>query len=126
MTNIDPATAGQRPLTKDLLFAARYYLGTRTGIVLSVAAILGAGAYFNWGWLVALGLAPLILGVLPCAAMCALGLCMGGRSKSPADDVAQSDESNPAASGAAPLKLVSADGKIEVEGKSNRSGKSCC
>lgn len=41
---------------------------------LAVAAVSG-GAALNWGWLVAAGMAPLILAVLPCAAMCALGLC---------------------------------------------------
>jgi hypothetical protein len=34
------------------------------------------GAALNWSWLVAVGIAPLLLTVLPCAAMCALGLCM--------------------------------------------------
>lgn len=29
-----------------------------------------------WSWLVALGIAPLLLALAPCAAMCALGLCM--------------------------------------------------
>jgi hypothetical protein len=35
----------------------------------------------NWGWLTAVGAAPILLAVLPCAAMCALGLCMKGSSK---------------------------------------------
>ena len=30
----------------------------------------------NWGWLVAVGAAPLILSLAPCIAMCGLGLCM--------------------------------------------------
>jgi hypothetical protein len=32
----------------------------------------------NWGWLTAVGAAPILLSLLPCAAMCALGLCMRG------------------------------------------------
>jgi hypothetical protein len=41
--------------------------------------VLGSGLVLNWSWLVAIGLAPIILGVLPCVAMCALGMCvMGG------------------------------------------------
>ena len=44
-------------------------------ILLTVAA-LGAGAVLNWSWLVAVGIAPLLLAIAPCAAMCALGLCM--------------------------------------------------
>jgi hypothetical protein len=34
------------------------------------------GAALNWSWLVAVGIAPLLLTVLPCAVMCGLGLCM--------------------------------------------------
>lgn len=39
-----------------------------------------AGAAFNWSWLVGAGIAPLVVAVLPCVAMCALGLCMAKRS----------------------------------------------
>ena len=48
-------------------------------------------AVFSWGWLVAIGVAPLILAFLPCAAMCALGLCMNktaGTTGTSAPDVA--------------------------------------
>ena len=41
---------------------------------------IGGGLAMNWGTVVALGLAPLLLGVLPCVAMCALGMCMSGGS----------------------------------------------
>jgi hypothetical protein len=30
----------------------------------------------KWNWLVAAGIAPVLLSLLPCAAMCALGFCM--------------------------------------------------
>lgn len=70
-------------LSRDLLYAARYYLGRR-GVLLGLAGIATvAGFALNWSWLVAAGLAPLLLGALPCVAMCALGLCMNkmiGRS----------------------------------------------
>lgn len=36
----------------------------------------GTGVALNWNWLAAAGLAPFLLGALPCAALCALGLCM--------------------------------------------------
>lgn len=44
--------------------------------------VVALGMYFNWGWFVAAGIAPLVIGLLPCAAMCAFGLCMshGGKS----------------------------------------------
>ncbi len=45
------------------------------GGVLALALGLGLG----WDWLAAAGVLPLLLAALPCAAMCALGLCMHGR-----------------------------------------------
>ena len=54
----------------------RYYLGGRRGLILLTVIVLGAGLVLNWSWLVAIGVAPLLLAVAPCAAMCALGLCM--------------------------------------------------
>ena len=33
-------------------------------------------AAWQWSWLIAIGVPPLLLGVAPCAAMCALGPCM--------------------------------------------------
>ena len=60
------------------LFVLRGLLRTRFGIIASVGLALGGGLYIGWGYVVAAGLAPLILGVAPCATMCALGLCMGG------------------------------------------------
>lgn len=47
----------------------------RTWLAVAAAALVG-GAALNWGWLVAVGAAPLLLALAPCAAMCALGLCM--------------------------------------------------
>ena len=62
------------------LFAFR--LGTRGLIVLLIAAV-GAGVVLDWKWLVAVGVAPILLSVLPCAAMCAIGVCsMGGQNSS--------------------------------------------
>lgn len=39
-------------------------------------ALIGAGLAWQWSWLVALGVAPLLVSAAPCVAMCALGLCM--------------------------------------------------
>jgi hypothetical protein len=50
----------------------------RTWIALAAILLVG-GAALNWSWLVAVGIAPLLLAMAPCAAMCALGLCMVGR-----------------------------------------------
>jgi hypothetical protein len=48
----------------------------RPGLIVLGTLVLGLGAAFNWGWLVAAGIAPLLLSLLPCVAMCVLGLCM--------------------------------------------------
>jgi hypothetical protein len=52
------------------------FIGTKKARLFLILGIVATGMFFNWGWFVAAGIAPLILGVLPCAAMCALGLCM--------------------------------------------------
>lgn len=54
----------------------------RRGLILSTLALIGAGMALNWGWLTAVGAAPLILALAPCAVMCGLGLCMKSGSKS--------------------------------------------
>ena len=86
MTVSDPAGGAPRSFAGELLYAVRYYLGGRIGLIAVAAAALGLSAYFNWGWLVAIGLAPILVSALPCVAMCALGLCMSGRSKNPIDE----------------------------------------
>jgi hypothetical protein len=49
--------------------------GRRTWLAVGAVALVGSAA-LNWSWLVAVGVAPLLLAIAPCAAMCALGLCM--------------------------------------------------
>ena|SRR5579859_4717152 len=44
------------------------------GIVALV--VIAAAMALQWNWLVAIGVAPILLSLAPCAAMCALGLCM--------------------------------------------------
>ena len=62
--------------------ARRYLTGWR-GLAVVASVATAAGSALNWSWLVAAGIAPFLLSVLPCLAMCALGLCMhrgAGRS----------------------------------------------
>lgn len=61
--------------------ALRMPFGMR-GWLLVAFALISVGAALNWGWLTAIGLAPLILAFAPCAVMCAAGLCMMSGSKS--------------------------------------------
>ena len=86
-------------LGRDLLYALRYYLGSRRGLLVLAGLAITAGLALNWSWLAAAGIAPILISVLPCLAMCALGLCMnrsGGKSCSTAtrnaDPVEPEDE----------------------------------
>ncbi|MCO6416166.1 hypothetical protein JYK14_08295 [Siccirubricoccus sp. KC 17139] len=53
--------------------------GRRALAVLGLA-VVAAGLAWQWTWLTAIGVAPILVALAPCAAMCALGLCMTGRS----------------------------------------------
>jgi hypothetical protein len=58
-----------------------HYRGSRFALSALAGLALGLGAYSNWSWLVAAGIAPVLLNAAPCALMCALGLCMGKKPK---------------------------------------------
>ena len=53
------------------------------GHIILGGAVMVAGFALNWNWLVAIGLAPLLLTTLPCAVMCAVGLCMMPKKEKP-------------------------------------------
>ena len=53
----------------------------RRGLVIAAMALIGAGLWLNWGWVAAIGAAPLILALAPCAVMCGLGYCVMCKSK---------------------------------------------
>ena len=88
-------------LGRDLLYALRYYLGSRRGLLVLAGLAIVAGLALNWSWLAAAGIAPILISVLPCLAMCALGLCMnrsGGKSCSTAasnSDAAEIEDAKP-------------------------------
>lgn len=65
--------------------------------ILTGAAIVAAlaGIVLNWGWLVAAGIAPLILAAVPCLAMCAFGLCADKLRGSPSCTPAKADSTQP-------------------------------
>jgi hypothetical protein len=113
MTTSDTTKTTDASLARDLLHAARYYLSGRRGLlILAVVALIG-GAALNWGWLVAVGIAPVLLTVLPCLVMCGLGLCMnkliGGSNTSQESPVSQLTDNSSASTeattaSAAPLR----------------------
>jgi hypothetical protein len=103
------ASATKPSLAQDWLYALRYWLRGPKGIAVLVLSALVVGAALNWTWLVAVGIAPLLLTVLPCALMCGLGLCMNkmtggscstssetfGHSRTPAAHAVQRTASQP-------------------------------
>jgi hypothetical protein len=114
-----PQTSSRR----SALAALRAWSASRTGLLAIAGVAIVAGLFFNWSWLVAAGLAPLILGVLPCAAMCALGLCMmnmSGKKTStePSNEPASATNSAPQprldVSGS-PEAPVSSDASVNAE-----------
>ena len=54
----------------------------RGGLIFAGLAAVAGGMAIGWNWLTAIGVVPLILSLAPCAAMCALGLCVVARASS--------------------------------------------
>jgi len=80
-------------LGEDVYQLLKHWLRGRRGWLVIGSAVIGGGLWMGWPALVAAGVAPLLLSVLPCVAMCALGLCMkgGGKSCESARDSAEPD-----------------------------------
>lgn len=58
----------------------RSWIGNRRVLAVAGLAVGGSGIALGWDWLTAIGVAPLLLSAAPCLVMCALGLCMMGKS----------------------------------------------
>ena len=90
-----PTTIGQPAysLTRDLIHALRYYLGNWRAMFILATIVIVAGLALNWSWLVAVGVAPLLLSTLPCLVMCAVGVCAmcrsGDKQSAPVRDLAE-------------------------------------
>jgi hypothetical protein len=68
--------------TRSLGGAVHYLRDRRVILVLAALAVIG-GVAMSWGWLVALGIAPILLATLPCLVMCGVcGFCMSKMSGS--------------------------------------------
>lgn len=99
-TPLETPRADDSSLGRDILAASKYgiyrlrtRLGTR-GLLVIGGAVIAAGLALNWSWLVAIGAAPLLLMALPCAAMCALGLCMKPKSETSHEDQGAADDAH--------------------------------
>lgn len=85
MTSPETATPADASLKREWLDAARYYLGNRWALLTIGTLVLVIGAAFNWSWLVAAGVAPIIISLAPCAIMCAVGLCSMKKMSGPSE-----------------------------------------
>jgi len=106
MTVAKPTETAEVPLSRLGLNLARYYLGNRSALLVLGAGVLLAGIGLNWSWLVAAGIAPILLSTLPCLVMCALGVCMLCRSSE--KQTAARDAAD-AATSSAPLAIAKMD-----------------
>ena len=74
---------GETTLMQDIGSYVRHQLRGWRGVIAASVILAVPALWFGWPWLVAAGLAPLILAVAPCAVMCAAGLCMHKIGKKP-------------------------------------------
>lgn len=117
MTIRQSAKAADASLARDLLHAARFYLGGRRGILVVATIAVLAGIGLSWNWLVAAGIAPILLTALPCLVMCGLGLCMNKMA-------GNSCASKPAASKAAEAPEPESASNVRIN--SALAGESAC
>jgi hypothetical protein len=78
MTDISPGNTGMSDTPSVGVWPQ--WLTRRRVMFAAAATVVGSGMALNWGWLTAIGLAPILVSLAPCAAMCGLGLCMKGGS----------------------------------------------
>jgi hypothetical protein len=82
------------------LIGSRARLDRRTVLIGFTVAGVTTRLFFGWDWLAAAGLTSFAVGLLPCAAMCAAGLCAnrlggkchGGNGGPPRQGAAQREE----------------------------------
>jgi hypothetical protein len=83
MSETNAADLSARPRPQLILGILRGFARDRRVMIAAGVLALVLGAASSWSWLVAVGAAPVLLAVLPCAAMCALGLCAMGTNHQP-------------------------------------------
>jgi hypothetical protein len=121
------STKAAKALPGDFAYTIRGCLGNRRLLLAAGIVALVAGTAFNWGWLVTLGIAPVLLSLLPCLVMCGLGVCcmkmMGGsgeKQSGPSGNAAETAEPR-AALGIAHLNKPSLDGPSCCHGDVNKT-----
>lgn len=68
-----------RPASNEMACSSTFTAWRRPIVWIGIAVLTAAGLVFNWHWLVAAGVLPVLFGVLPCLAMCVLHLCSKGK-----------------------------------------------
>jgi hypothetical protein len=82
----------------------RPWFSGRRGLIIGGIAIVATGLALGWNWLSAIGAAPIILSLAPCAAMCALGACAMMRGNSSCAKSGSLDPVKPAETTSAPAR----------------------
>jgi hypothetical protein len=98
---------GQLSSATAIAARARHYLGGRRGLIVLAVIVIAAGLFLSWGWLAAAGIAPILLALAPCAAMCALGVCMNKMGNKSCSSESSSAAKQKAASAASSVKTGS-------------------
>lgn len=75
MTYSDATNPSWSKNIRGAVASLRAAASTRRGLLTIAGVAIVGGLGLNWSWLVAAGIAPVLLSLLPCATMCALGLC---------------------------------------------------
>lgn len=105
MTTSDLTKSANAMLGSFSRVAARHHLANKWFLLAAAALALVVIAAISWSWLVAAGIASILLSALPCLVMCGLGLCMhkfmGGAGASQALGSATANPEAPAIAPAA-------------------------
>lgn len=113
----------------------RTTFGGRRGLLVLGAAALALGLTFKWDALVAAGVAPVLVAMLPCVGMCALGLCMNMKRRQPTTNALAARSQSPGLlpASVAPRLLsdprLGSDSRTAVEGSIasvDEISKTCC
>jgi len=119
MTTSESTKAVNTP-SGDFSLTIRRYLGNRRLLLATAIVALVGGTALNWGWLVALGIAPVLLSLLPCLIMCGLGVgCMKMMAGSGEKQSGQSDTAAGTVESSAALGIAKMD-------SSSATAASCC
>jgi hypothetical protein len=92
----EPSIGSSLPSTRTAQDVLGPWFSGRRGLILGGVAIVVAGLALGWNWLSAIGVAPIILSVAPCAAMCALGACAMMRGNSSCAKPGAQEQAKPA------------------------------